>query len=313
MAYQATVYQVFIASPSDVMDERDAITKTINSWNNLNSHDLGITVLPVKWETNATPELGDRPQALINKNLCAHSDILIGVFWTRIGSPSGVSESGTIEEIENFKKANKHVMLYFSKKHMPHNIDVDQYKRVRDFEDRIKSERWGIIDSFTTTDELEEKLTAHLTRVIRKTKLESFPTELVPIVMHDKTSSGQATTEEITSDAPHKTLDNEKTQTNLPDSNNSTANNDGNTEIHNDVISVSSVSSLILKILILLMFIIYFIILYLSIHPTFLPTFLEDQDNRLLLLGMMAIIIVAIGFLYATGTIDKFVKEFCGH
>jgi hypothetical protein len=39
---------------------------------------------------------------------------LIGVFWTRVGTPTGIAESGTLEEIERVAAEGKLVMLYFS-------------------------------------------------------------------------------------------------------------------------------------------------------------------------------------------------------
>jgi hypothetical protein len=30
-------------------------------------------------------------------------DILMGVFWTRLGTPTGKAPSGTVEEIEHFR------------------------------------------------------------------------------------------------------------------------------------------------------------------------------------------------------------------
>ena len=57
-------------------------------------------LLPVGWETHATPAMGDRPQAIINKQILAGCDLLVAVFWTRLGSPTGAAASGTVEEIE---------------------------------------------------------------------------------------------------------------------------------------------------------------------------------------------------------------------
>ena len=55
---------------------------------------------PVGWETHSVPELGDRPQAIINRQILRESDLLIAVFWTRIGTATGAHPSGTVEEIE---------------------------------------------------------------------------------------------------------------------------------------------------------------------------------------------------------------------
>ncbi len=50
---------------------------------------------------------GSRPQEVINSAIVDKCDLLVGIFWTRIGSPSGEADSGTIEEIELVAKAKK--------------------------------------------------------------------------------------------------------------------------------------------------------------------------------------------------------------
>ena len=100
MAYSANVYNVLIASPSDVAEERQLVRQDVYSWNELHSRDLNVVLLPVSWETHIAPQLGDRPQGIINKELVDISDALIGIFWTRLGSPTGVEASGTVEEIK---------------------------------------------------------------------------------------------------------------------------------------------------------------------------------------------------------------------
>lgn len=179
MSFNAEVYQVLVASPSDVKEERKAISEAIHSWNEDNSRNLGAVLLPIKWETHAIPGMEGRPQEMIKKQLVDPSDILVGVFWTRIGTDTGVSESGTIEEIEDFKKANKPVLLYFSRKDIPRDADLDQCKKVDKFKERIINEKTGLFDSFITTSELKDKLNKHLTAIIRNSKSESTTTPKV--------------------------------------------------------------------------------------------------------------------------------------
>jgi hypothetical protein len=70
--------------------------------------------------------------------------LVVGIFWTRIGSPSGEADSGTIEEIERASSANKPVMLYFSRAEInPHDIDMEQLRRLKLFEDRVKQKELG--------------------------------------------------------------------------------------------------------------------------------------------------------------------------
>jgi hypothetical protein len=67
-------------------------------------------VLPVRWETNVFPVANNRPQT-INAQLVDTSDILIGLFFARIDSRSGIAISGTVDR---FVAAGKPTMMCFS-------------------------------------------------------------------------------------------------------------------------------------------------------------------------------------------------------
>src|SRR5437773_1105640 len=85
---------------SNVVGEaRIATREEINAWNEMYSADLNIMLLPVSWETHMAPQLGGRPQEMINKELVDNCDALVGMFWARLGSPTGAEDSGTVEEI----------------------------------------------------------------------------------------------------------------------------------------------------------------------------------------------------------------------
>jgi hypothetical protein len=80
------------------------------------------------------PQTGIRPQAAINTQLVRQSDILIGMFWTKIGTNTGIAESGSVEEIDQFAAAGKPTLLYFSGRPVnPDKIDLKQQGRLRTF------------------------------------------------------------------------------------------------------------------------------------------------------------------------------------
>ena len=83
-----------------------------------------------QWETHATPRAGIRPQEALNCLLVQGCDILVGMFWTKLGTDTGVAESGTVEEINQFVAAGKPAILYFSKRPIdPDKIDPRQHQR----------------------------------------------------------------------------------------------------------------------------------------------------------------------------------------
>ncbi|WP_158807299.1 hypothetical protein [Beijerinckia sp. L45] len=166
MPFSANVFHVLIASPSDVPEERIAIAQSLHEWNSLHSRDQGKILLPVMWETHMAPSMGDRPQGLINHQIVRGCDILIGAFWTRLGSPTGLEESGTVEEVKFFLSNKKPVMLYYSKVKVDiDSTDLDQYQKLKTFKQSIRDK--GIQEDYTSISELKEKLSRHLTIVMR--------------------------------------------------------------------------------------------------------------------------------------------------
>lgn len=161
MPYRANVYQVVIVSPGDVPKERQLARTIVHNWNSINSQDKKICLLPVGWEYNSSPEMGGRAQEFINKQVLEDSDLLIGIFWTRIGSPTGTSISGSVEEIEKHVNAGKPAMLYFSDSPViPSSINQKQYNELQKF--RKKCFKKGLVESFDFLDDLSEKLTRQL-------------------------------------------------------------------------------------------------------------------------------------------------------
>src|SRR5690349_14932759 len=111
MPTRSVTYRVLIASPCDLAEERQAATEVVHEWNTQHAAAESIVLLPIKWETHAMPETGVRPQEAINQQLVRSSDILVGLFWTRLGTNTGVAESGTVEEIDQFVTSEKPAML----------------------------------------------------------------------------------------------------------------------------------------------------------------------------------------------------------
>lgn len=166
MPYSATVFNILIASPSDVPNERQAIAESLHEWNALHSESTRKVLLPVMWESHSAPSMGDRPQGIINELVVKSCDMLIGAFWTRIGSPTGIENSGTVEEIKWFLKQKKPVMLYYSDAPVqPSKLDNYQLEKLEEFKTSIRNQ--GIQESYSTVEELKTKLSRHLTIVTR--------------------------------------------------------------------------------------------------------------------------------------------------
>ena len=165
MVYKATVYNVMISSPSDILEERDAAQKAIYRWNSVHSENRQIVLLPIEWESHSTPETGDRPQNIINRQILKRSDLLIGLFWVRMGTPTEEFISGSAEEVSKHVSAGKPTMLYFSDQLMrPSSFDQEQYNKLQEFKEQWKSQ--ALLGNWNDLSEFNDKFYQHLERTI---------------------------------------------------------------------------------------------------------------------------------------------------
>ena len=163
--YRARVFKVMIASPGDVATERQLIRDVVHEWNAVHSEDKGVVLMPVGWETHAQPVMGDRPQVIINKQVLGACDLLVAVFWTRLGSPTGASSSGTVEEIDEHVKAGKQAMIYFSRAPVrPDSVDDVQYKALLAF--RAECQKRGLTETYESLAEFREKFARQLAQLV---------------------------------------------------------------------------------------------------------------------------------------------------
>ena len=165
MGYTATVIEIMIASPGDVSKERNIIRDVISDWNATNARDRNVVLLPLSWETHTSPEMKDRPQEIINRQLLYDADLLVAVFWTRLGSPTGVAPSGTVEEIENHLNADKPAMIYFSSVPVrPDSIDNEAYSALKAFKESCKQK--GLIEEYETPEQFKDKFSRQLAQTV---------------------------------------------------------------------------------------------------------------------------------------------------
>lgn len=161
MSYSASVFNVMIASPSDVATERKIVRDVLYEWNAINAALRNVVLLPVGWETHSSPEMGAPPQTIINRQVLSKCDLLVGVFGTRIGTSTGSYPSGTVEEIEKHIEAGKPTMLYFSQQPIDRNmLNVDQYQRLKEFE--VSCQNRGLLERYQSHDEFKDKFNRHL-------------------------------------------------------------------------------------------------------------------------------------------------------
>ena len=187
---------MLIASPSDLAEERAVAAAAIQEWNAMHAAAEGVVLLPVMWKTHARPESGVRPQEAINRQLVRDADILAGLFWTKLGTSTGVAESGTVEEIDQFVADGRPALLYFSRRPIdPERIDAKQLARLRRF--KAATYRTALTGTFSDLDGLRRTLVRDLTSQVRALKVKRSPRG------HRKLAEAQALTELLKAHREH--------------------------------------------------------------------------------------------------------------
>jgi uncharacterized protein DUF4062 len=128
MSSSRKIVQIFLASPSDLPDERQAAKAVVDAFNKQWADWLGIQVELIGWED--TFKRFGRPQEQINLDL-DRCEAFIGMLWRKWGTPpskdGGPYTSGFEEEFEralaNRTKSGRPEMTLFLKK-----IDPDFLK-----------------------------------------------------------------------------------------------------------------------------------------------------------------------------------------
>lgn len=175
MPRRETIVSVFIASPSDLDEERNRLEEVIRELNIAWARDLGIRLELIRWETHAFPGFGDDGQAVINDQIPDDYDIFIGIMWYRFGTPTKRAESGTHEEFQRAKArfdrdpSSLQLMIYFKDAQIPlppSKIDFTQLEKVTTFRNSLGSEG-GLYWPFASVEDFEKLTRLHLTRCVQ--------------------------------------------------------------------------------------------------------------------------------------------------
>jgi hypothetical protein len=165
MSYEATAFNLMIASPGDVNVERAIVREVVHEWNGMHSQVTRTILMPLGWETHAAPVTGGRGQAIINSQILSRTDLLVAMFWTRIGTPTGEAVSGTAEEIQEHVAAGKPAMIYFSNAPVrPDSVDDEQYRGLQEF--KVWCRQQGLIETYGDQQDFRDKFRRQLATLI---------------------------------------------------------------------------------------------------------------------------------------------------
>lgn len=127
--------KILISCPGDVNNELNSIKLIIDEINKSIGKQSSFAIHTLNWKSDTYTQIGDDAQEVINNQVEDEYDILLGIIWKKIGTPTKRDRSGTIEEINRALDLSKELLLYFNIS-APDNlsmIDTSELEKVNAF------------------------------------------------------------------------------------------------------------------------------------------------------------------------------------
>lgn len=169
------VVRVVVVSPGDVAAERKRIATVVDELNRTLASELGILLRLWRWETDAGPGLHLLgPQGVIDEAMAIEkADVVVGIFWNRLGTPVPDAESGTAHELRrawNLWSATgrPQVFLYFCERRtrLKTAAEASQLEALFSFREDLPGEQ--LYWSYESVTSFEREIRQHLTRYVLK-------------------------------------------------------------------------------------------------------------------------------------------------
>lgn len=170
MPETVTKYKVFLASPSDLSEDRSSIDEVIDELNLTFGQQNNLVIELMKWETHSAPGISEiHPQELINEDINDEYDLFIGLMWLRFGTPTNKADSGTEEEFKRaFDRFNKNPdslqILFYFKNTAPLNLqDIvpSELEKVNNFKGQLGEEN-VLYWHYSSIGDLQSYLRIHI-------------------------------------------------------------------------------------------------------------------------------------------------------
>ena len=182
MTQTRNITHVFLASPGDLQDERQAIREVVDEFNEIWADALGYQVELLGWE-ETLPGYG-RPQHLINSDV-DRSDLFLGMIWRRWGTPTSTDQrytSGFQEEFERAvarreEKGCPEISLFFKDLSASDTDDPGPHlQNVLDFRKHIEQDRQLLYRTFSSVQDIVQLARRLISRHVRTLRFEASST-----------------------------------------------------------------------------------------------------------------------------------------
>jgi hypothetical protein len=167
--------KIVVASPGDVQPERDCVEAVADELNRGMADVLGLRFEVVRWETDSFPgfnQTGSQGHIDTALNIDG-SDLVVGIFWKRYGTPVRDAASGTEHEIRGAYRSwertgRPQIMVYFNQA-PPESLtpaESAQWEQVKQFQ-RDPMFKKGLWWNYAGAPAFERLLRQHLTQYLR--------------------------------------------------------------------------------------------------------------------------------------------------
>jgi nucleoside 2-deoxyribosyltransferase len=179
MPKKVRIIKLTICCPGDVEREIVIIREEAESWNRLYQDSENLRIEVSHWSTDCAPTMEERAQAAINRKIIDDADIIVAVLWKRLGTPTGLANSGTEEEITRAIARGIRVLPYFSNLESPFApTDHDQLAKLEAFKARMKST--GFSSSYNSRRDFRKLFAGHIDIAVREVSEKRTAKKKVP-------------------------------------------------------------------------------------------------------------------------------------
>lgn len=172
MAYTKTVFRIILSSPSDLEKERTIVKEIVDEINETNKT-APILLQLFMWENDVSPLTNMKPgQYKIDEVFkIEESDMVIGIFYKKIGQPVMGDPSGTDHEIQLainsfIKFKTPEIMLYFKKNLTKvddmSDKELEDYKTMKERKENYY--KLGVVQNYNSSMQFEKYIRKHISQ-----------------------------------------------------------------------------------------------------------------------------------------------------
>lgn len=185
MAKAIMKYSIFVASPNDVEEERQAVSDVVNELNLGYGVQNSVIFEVVKWETHSAPGVSVfDSQEIINQDIGDEYDLFLGILWKKFGTATKTADSGTEEEFirayQRFltQRDNIQILFYFktSSPNSLKDLSWSELQKIEIFKKMLKDKN-VLYWEFDDQDNFKNFLRVHIPK-----RIESFSRNIDRII-----------------------------------------------------------------------------------------------------------------------------------